>query len=66
MTNFQTVIDKIMSDESFRESLVEAPEDTLREIGVEPTAEMLEALEDLDQEAMKALAENFNEDRAAC
>jgi hypothetical protein len=65
MTDFQTLVGKALSDEDFAAALVKNPEATLREAGIEPTAEMLEALKGIDVEAVKKLAAAFGEEKAA-
>ena len=62
---FQTLVGKALSDESFVEALVKDPEAALREVGFEPTPEILEALKGVDVEAIKKLAAAFGEDQAA-
>ena len=65
MSDFQTLVGKALSDEEFAAALVEDPEATLRQAGIEPTDEMLEALKGIDVEAVKKLATAFGEDKAA-
>ena len=62
---FQALVGKAMSDEAFAAALVKDPEGTLREAGVEPTPEILEALKGVDVESIKKLAAAFGEDKAA-
>lgn len=65
MSDFETLVGKALSDETFAAALVKSPKPTLREMGIEPTAEMLEALQGIDVNAVKALAAAFGEDKAA-
>ncbi|MGB8700584.1 MAG: Os1348 family NHLP clan protein [Thermosynechococcaceae cyanobacterium] len=65
MSDFQTLVGRALSDENFAKSLVESPEATLREAGVEPSAEILEALQGIDLEGVKSLAAAFGDDKAA-
>jgi hypothetical protein len=65
MSDFQTLVGKALSDESFAAALVRDPEATLRGAGIEPTPEILEALQGVDVEAIKQLAAAFGEDKAA-
>ena len=65
MSDFQTLVGKTLSDEEFAAALVESPEATLRQAGIEPTDEMIEALKGIDVEAVKKLAAAFGEDKAA-
>ena len=63
--DFQTLLTKAMSDEKFAEALANNPEKALREAGIEPTAEMLEALKGVDAAAIRKLAQAFGDDKAA-
>jgi hypothetical protein len=65
MSDFQTVVGKAISDESFAQRLVDNPEQALREAGVTPTPEMLDALKGIDVESVKKLAVAFGEGGAA-
>jgi hypothetical protein len=65
MSDFQTVVGKAISDESFAQRLVDNPEQALREAGVTPTPEMLDALKGIDVESVKKLAAAFGEGGAA-
>jgi hypothetical protein len=61
----QKLIGKVMTDEQFAKALAANPESALRSAGVEPTAEMLNALKGVDVEALRRMASAFGEDRAA-
>lgn len=63
--DLQTLIGKAMSDEKFAKALADDPEKALREAGVEPTPEMLEALKGIDAASIQKLAQAFGEDKAA-
>jgi len=65
MSDLQVVVGRILSDESFAQRLVESPKATLREVGVDPTPELLEALQGLDLQALQQLTAAFGEDKAA-
>ena len=65
MSDFQALVGKALSDEAFTKKLVESPEEALKEAGVEPTEEVLDALEGLDVESVKKLAAAFGDDQAA-
>lgn len=65
MSDFQALVGKALSDEAFAKKLVESPEEALKEAGVEPTEEVLDALEGLDVESVKKLAAAFGDDQAA-
>ena len=66
MPDIQALVNKILSDEAFRKALLSNPEATLRQAGIDPTPEMLDALKDIDEDSLQALAENFfNDEKAA-
>lgn len=64
-SDFDTLVTKVMSDDSFAASLAAQPEKALRSAGIEPTGEMLDALKGVDVAAIKQLASNFKNNRAA-
>jgi predicted molibdopterin-dependent oxidoreductase YjgC len=64
-SDFQKVIERVMSDEAFARSLADNPKDTLKSIGIEATPEMLDAMQGVDAESLKKLASAFGDDRAA-
>jgi anaerobic selenocysteine-containing dehydrogenase len=63
--DFQSLVGKALSDEKFAQQLVSNPEKALREVGIQPTPEMLEALKGVDAAAIRKLAQAFGEDKAA-
>ncbi len=63
--DLQLLVGKILSDEDFAKALVEDPEKTLKEAGIEPTVDLLEALNGVDAQALKGLASSFGPDQAA-
>lgn len=63
--DLQLLVGKILSDEDFAVGLAEKPEETLREAGIEPNIDLLDALQDVDAEALRQLAANFGEHQAA-
>ncbi len=63
--DFQSLVSKALSDETFARSLVANPEKALKEAGVQPTPEMLDALRGLDVESVRKLAQAFGTDKAA-
>jgi hypothetical protein len=65
MSGFEALVGKALSDEAFAAALVKDPGPTLRAAGIEPTAEMLDALQGIDVEAVKKLAAAFGADKAA-
>lgn len=64
-TNLQELVGKILSDEEFTEKLVNNPQEALEEAGIEPTIDLLEALDGVDLDALKKLAASFGEHQAA-
>lgn len=63
--DIQLLVGKIMSDEGFVDELVDNPEEALREAGIEPTIDLLDALKDVDAESLRNLAGAFGENQAA-
>ena len=61
----QTLIGRVMTDEQFAKTLVADPQSALKSAGIEPTAEILDALKGLDVGAVRRMASAFGEDRAA-
>jgi len=63
--DLEILVGKILSDEDFAKALVENPEQTLKDNGIDPTIDLLEALEGVDIEALKNLAASFGDNQAA-
>jgi hypothetical protein len=63
--DLQLLVGKILSDEKFAAALAENPEKTLKEAGIEPSIDLLEALQGVDAESLQKLAANFGEHQAA-
>lgn len=63
--DLQVLVGKILSDKEFAKSLAENPEQTLEEAGIEPTIDLLDALEDIDAESLQELAAAFDKQQAA-
>jgi DNA-binding response OmpR family regulator len=63
--DLQLLVGKILSDEKFAVALAEDPEKALQEAGIEPTIDLLEALQGVDAEALRQLAANFGDHQAA-
>ena len=63
--DFQTLVGKVMSDEAFVQALINNPEKALKEAGIEPTPEILEALKGVDAAKLKQLAQAFGDQKAA-
>jgi hypothetical protein len=64
-TSLQLLIGKILEDKEFAEALVQDPEKTLADAGIEPTVDLLEALKEVDAESLKNMAAAFGENQAA-
>jgi len=65
MADIPALIERVLTDDAFVQKLLELPEKTLRESGVEPTAEILDALSGLDIHAVRKLAASFDDENAA-
>ena len=65
MTDIPALIERVLTDDAFVQKLLEFPETTLREVGVEPTREILDALSGLDVETVRKLAASFDDENAA-
>lgn len=64
-TDLQTLVGKILSDEKFAETLANNPEQALKEAGIDPTIDLIEALKGVDAQSLKNLAASFGENQAA-
>jgi hypothetical protein len=64
-TDFQKLIDRVITDEAFAKALADNPSETLQSIGIEATPEMLDAMQAVDASSLKHLAASFSDDRAA-
>lgn len=65
MGDLQSVISRALQDPVFCTELSSYPEETLRENGVEPTPEMIDALNSLDADAIQKLAAIFTKQHPA-
>jgi hypothetical protein len=63
--DLQLLVGKILSDEKFAQALAENPEKALRDAGIEPTVDLVEALQEIDAESLKNMAAAFGPDQAA-
>lgn len=64
-TDFQKLVDRVMSDEAFAKALADNPASALKSVGIEATPEMLDAMKGVDVNSIKQLAIAFGDDRAA-
>jgi len=65
MSDFATLVSKALNDEEFRSALTADPAGTLSANGIEPTDEMVAAIQNLDSEAIRKLAHAFGTQQAA-
>lgn len=63
--DIQTLVGRILSDPKFAEALTQNPEQALKDAGIEPTIDLLDALQGVDADSLKNLAAAFGEDQAA-
>ena len=63
--DLEILVGKILSDEGFAQALAQNPEQTLKDSGIDPTIDLLEALQGVDAEALKSLAASFGDNQAA-
>jgi hypothetical protein len=63
--DLQVLVGKILSDENFAKALAQNPEQALKDAGIEPTVDLIEALNGVDAEALQKLAVSFGENQAA-
>ena len=63
--DLQLLVGKIMEDQEFTKALAENPKQTLEEAGIEPTIDLLEALNGVDAESLQQLATSFGDQKAA-
>ncbi len=64
-TDLQVLVGKILADEKFAEALAKNPEQALKDAGIDPNIDLIEALKGVDAEALKSLAGAFGENQAA-
>jgi hypothetical protein len=63
--DFQTLVGKAMSDETFAKELLSNPEKALKAAGIQPTPEIMDALKGVDAAALQKLAQAFGDAKAA-
>jgi hypothetical protein len=63
--DLQLLVGKILEDQEFTKALAKNPKQTLEEAGIEPTIDLLEALNGVDAESLQQLAANFGDQKAA-
>lgn len=62
-SDFAHLVGKAAFDPAFARRLREAPSEALRDIGIEPTEEVLTALEEVDLDSIEALAGALGDER---
>lgn len=63
--NLQLLVGKILEDEKFVDALTTNPKQALEDAGIEPTLDLLEALDGVDPNQIKQMAATFGKDQAA-
>lgn len=63
--DLQLLVGKILEDQEFTKALAENPQQTLEEAGIEPTIDLLEALNGVDADSLQQLAATFGDQKAA-
>jgi hypothetical protein len=65
MATLQELAIRIISDDAFAEALLTNPTEVLRAEGIEPTAEMVEAINGIDIEELRNLTAVFTDESKA-
>lgn len=65
MATLQEIAVRIISDDTFAQALLANPEEILRAEGIEPTAEMIEAIQGIDLEDLRSLTAAFTDESKA-
>lgn len=65
MATLQEIAIKIISDDAFARALLANPEQVLRAEGIEPTPEMIEAINGIDIEELRTLTAAFTDESKA-
>ena len=63
--DLQLLVGKILEDQEFTKTLAENPQVALEEAGIEPTIDLLDALNGVDAESLQQLAASFGDQKAA-
>jgi hypothetical protein len=63
--DLQLLVGKILEDQEFTQALAENPQQALEEAGIEPTIDLLDALNGVDAESLQQLAASFGDQKAA-
>ena len=65
MATLQEIAIRIITDDRFAQKLLANPEQVLRAEGIEPTREMIEAVEGIDIEELRNLTAAFSDESKA-
>lgn len=65
MATLQEITIRIITDDTFAQALLANPTEVLRAEGIEPTPEMLEAVEGIDLEELQNLTAAFTDESKA-
>jgi hypothetical protein len=65
METLQALAIQIITDDAFAEALLANPAEVLRAAGVEPTAEMIDTINGIDLEELRALTAAFTDESKA-
>lgn len=65
MATLQEIAIKIISDDAFAQNLLANPESVLHAEGIEPTPEMIEAINGIDLEELRTLTAAFTDESKA-
>lgn len=65
MADYSNIVKLVLEDSSYADRLIAEPEATLRADGIEPDSEVIEALGNMNAEAVRNLADAFGKSKAA-
>ena len=65
MATLQEIAIRIITDDQFAQRLLASPEQVLRAEGIEPTQEMIEAVEGIDIDELRNLTAAFSDESKA-
>lgn len=65
MAEAHELVNRVLNDAAFRQALIDDAEGTLRTNGINPTPEILAALQGVDHASLTQLARDFGDDKIA-
>jgi hypothetical protein len=65
MATLQEIAIRVISDDTFAQALLANPEEVLRAEGIEPTPEMIEAVNGIELEELRNLSAAFTDESKA-